>query len=104
MERTQLMLAIGIGVVVITMAILNLKAFVVGSINLVRAPERRPVVNKARMKPYLALVSGLTLVCFSYNVLITRNLATLLQITGVECLVLTAGLQSVVLYTKNSQD
>lgn len=104
MQHTQDLLAAGIIVIVLALAVPNFKAFALGSIGLVKSPASHPKIDWSRLKIYLAWVFSLTIAFGLYNLALTQNMSDLSKTTGIEFLLLAAGLVCVILYKKDKSD
>jgi hypothetical protein len=97
----QDLLSIGLLVLLAALAVPNFKAFATGSVNLVKTPYKHPEIDKTRYKTYFTWVIGLTFLSGAYNLVVTRNLSLWAEATGLEMMLLAAGLVCVILYKKD---
>lgn len=98
--------SIGFVVLILVLAILNFRPFVLGSVNMLRQPDKRPTIDRTKIGSYCAWVIGLTLLLGLYNLAFGRNLSIddLAKGTGMELFFLAVGLIAVILYKKDNLD
>ena len=95
------LLIIGFAGLMVVLAVLNFKPFVMGARNMFRPPYKHYTIDSKRIKTYLAWVIGLSLTFGIFNLALTLDLSYTIQVTKYEAFFLAVGLISVILYKKD---